>query len=151
METAKKIINIIYGVDIDEETRKRPVVDARRAYSKILRDAGYSFQYIASTLNKDHTSIVHYVKSIEPLLEYDSAFKKKFILVKQNFLEENKNLRINSKKDIYAIAISLEKKLIEITSKKEELKQYLDNCETDIQKEECINYCRTVILPLLDF
>ena len=95
METAKKIINIIYGVDIDEETRKRPVVDARRAYSKILRDAGYSFQYIASTLNKDHTSIVHYVKSIESLLEYDSAFEKKFILAKQNFLEENKNLRIN--------------------------------------------------------
>ncbi len=151
MESLKKIINIVYAVDIDESTRRRPVVDARRAYSKILRDAGYTFEYIAKTINKNHTSVVHYASSVDDLLKYDSVFEKKFILAKKNFLEEHKDLKLNSKKDIYAIAISLEKKLLEITSKKEEFEHILSECRSNKGRDKCIDYCQNVILPLLDY
>lgn len=150
MESLKKIINLIYFVDIDEDTRRRPVVDARRAYAKVLKDAGYTYEYIAKTINKNHTSIVHYTRSIESLLKYDSIFEKKFILAKKSFLEDHKNLKLNSREDIYAVAIDLEKKICEITSKKQELIKLLDNCENENGKDKLIDYCKNIILPLLD-
>lgn len=144
MESLKRIVNLVFFVDIDDKSRQRPIVDARRAYSRILRDTGCSYEYIGKTIGKNHASIVHYVASIDALLKYDSVFENKFILAKKSFLEENKNLTLNSRKDIYSVAISLEKKLFEIISKKEELKELLDD------KDKCVNYCRDVILPLLE-
>jgi hypothetical protein len=150
MESLKKIINLVYFVDIDEDTRRRPVVDARRAYSKILKDAGYTLDYIGQTIGKNHTSVLHYTNTVESLLKYDSVFENKFILAKKGFLENHKNLRTNSREDIYAIAIDLEKRLFEITSKKQELTELLDNCKNEKERNKLIDYCRNIILPLLD-
>lgn len=148
MNSLKNIINLVFFVDIDEHTRKRQVVDARRAYAKILRDAGFSYEFIGKTINKNHAAVIHYVKSIDSLLKYDTIFEKKFILAKKNFLEENKHLNLNSKEDIYAIAISLESKLNELISKRKKINDLLDKYEND--KKECVDFCREVILPLFD-
>jgi hypothetical protein len=78
------------------------------------------------------------------------VFENKFILAKKGFLENHKNLRTNSREDIYAIAIDLEKRLFEITSKKQELTELLDNCKNEKERNKLIDYCRNIILPLLD-
>ena len=86
MDSLKKIINEIFFVNINDKTRKRRIVDARRAYAKILRDVGFSYEHIGDSIGKDHATIIHYVKSIDDLLQYDSIFEKKFILAKKQFL-----------------------------------------------------------------
>jgi hypothetical protein len=150
MESLKKIINLVFAIDIDDTTRKRKIVDARKAYSKILRDAGYSFQYIGTSLGKDHSSVIHYINSIEGLLEYDSVFEKKFILAKKSFLKEHKHTIPNRKQDIYEVAINLEIKLDKILSKQKQIIEQLDNYEKENGESQSINYCRSVILPLFD-
>jgi hypothetical protein len=145
MDSLKKIINLVFFVDIEDSTRKRRVVDARRAYAKILKDAGFSYQHIGHTLNKDHSTIIHYVKSVDGLLKYDSVFEKKFILAKKNFLKENKHLMLNSKEDIYAIAISLENQLDKAKKVISEIIDYLDNHEG-----ECVDYCRKAMMSLFE-
>jgi hypothetical protein len=148
MDSLKNIINLVFFVDIEDRTRKRQIVDARRAYSKILRDSGFSYEFIGKSINKDHATIIHYVKSVDSLLKYDAIFEKKFILAKKNFLEENKHLMLNSKEDIYAIAISLENRLNELISKREKINELLDKYEKE--NKECVDFCREVILPLFD-
>lgn len=145
MESLKNIINLVFFVEIDDPTRKRRIVDARRAYSKILKDAGFSYQHIGYTLNKDHATIIHYVKSVDGLLKYDSIFEKKFILAKKKFLEENKHLMLHSKEDIYSIAISLENQLDKAKKVRNEIIDYLDNHEG-----ECIDYCRKAMMSLFE-
>lgn len=145
MESLKNIINLVFFVDIDDPTRKRRIVDARRAYSKILKDAGFSYQHIGHTLNKDHASIIHYVKSVDGLLKYDSIFEKKFILAKKKFLEENKHLMLHSKEDIYSIAISLENQLDKAKKIRNEIIDYLENHEG-----ECVDYCRKAMMSLFE-
>ena len=145
MESLKNIINLVFFVDIDDPTRKRRIVDARRAYSKILKDAGFSYQHIGYTLNKDHATIMHYVKSVDGLLQYDSIFEKKFILAKKKFLEENKHLMLHSKEDIYSIAISLENQLDKAKKVRNEIIDYLDNHEG-----ECVDYCRKAMMSLFE-
>lgn len=92
MDSLKKIVNNIFMADVDDASRIRKNVDARRAYSKILRDTGLSYHRIAKTISKDHSTIVHYCLSADYLCENDSLFKKKLLLVESEFLLEKKSL-----------------------------------------------------------
>ena len=150
MESLKQIVNLVFFVDIEDTTRRRRIVDARRAYAKILKDVGFSYQHIGHSLNKNHATIIHYVKSVDDLLKYDSAFEKKFMLAKKNFLKENKHLIHSSKEDIYTVAIGLENKLSEIISKKDQIISSLENYEKENGTNECIDYCKELMLSLFD-
>lgn len=154
MDSLKKIINEIFFVNINDKTRKRRIVDARRAYAKILRDVGFSYEHIGDSIGKDHATIIHYVKSIDDLLQYDSIFEKKFILSKKQFLLENKQLIPKSNDDIYTTAIKLGERIEEIIlEKKQMLNKFVDYLES-YEKENgitpSIEYCRKSILPLFD-
>ena len=150
MESLKKIINLVFFVDIEDTTRKRRIVDARRAYAKILKDAGFSYHYIGDSLNKNHATIIHYVKSVDDLLKYDSPFEKKFMLAKKNFLNENEHLILKSKEDIYTVAIVLEKKINKFISAKEKIIFSLEKYEKENGENECTNYCKELMLSLFD-
>ena len=63
VEIVRKIVEQVTGVNIFEKNRKRFVVEARAIYSTLLRDVGYSFPFIAETLGKDHTTIIHYMRN----------------------------------------------------------------------------------------
>ena len=155
MDSLKITIKEIFLADIEEKTRKRRVVDARRAYSKILRDVGFSYDYIGQTIGKDHASIIHYVKSISGLLQYDSTFEKKFILAKKHFLLENKHLISKSNDDIYTTAIKLGEKVEEMTLERQQMLtrfvDYLEGYEKENGTMPSVEYCRKNILPLFDY
>lgn len=150
MDSLKTIINLVFFVNIEDSTRKRKIVDARRAYSKILKDAGFSYQHIGESIKKDHATIIHYIKSIDVLLKYDSVFQKKFLLAKKNFLNENKQLKLHLTEDVYAVAINLENKFSEIIFKKTNVLQSLGDYEKENGQNECTDYCRKLILSLFD-
>lgn len=73
MEDLNKVIIDVIGVDIMNPKRTRDEVDARRVFAKILRDRGYSYQRIGDALNKNHSTIIHYIRNIDELLKYDKA------------------------------------------------------------------------------
>lgn len=154
MESLKKIINDIYLVDIDDSSRMRSIVDARRAYSKILRDFGYSYHHIGDSIGKDHASIIHYVKSIDGLLQYDPIFENRFILAKRQFILENKGLKPRSNDDIYTTVVKLGERLNEAILEREQILDrfvnYLEKYEKENRKMPNIEYCRSEILPLFD-
>jgi hypothetical protein len=155
MDSLKKIINEIFFVNIESSTRKRRTVDARRAYSRILKDVGFSYEHIADTIGKNHATIIHYVKSIDDLLQYDSVFEKRFILSKKQFLLENKQLLAQSNDDIYTTAIRLGDRLDEVILKKEQMLNtfvnYLESYEKENGTTPSVEYCRKNILPLFDY
>lgn len=149
MKSLKNIINIIFLVDIDEQSRQRKVVDARRAYARILKDAGFSFQHIGDTLGKNHATVIHYVKSVDDLIRFDSIFEKKFMLAKKKFLEENEHLKTTSKRDIYETAIGLENIIDDILSKTNQVYDLLKKYEEDNDKEHLQN-CKEILSSLID-
>jgi hypothetical protein len=74
----KRIIKHLFGVNIDVNTRKRAFVDARRVYSKILRDIGFSYASIGFTLKKDHATIIHYLRNIDHIFVQDKLLFDKY-------------------------------------------------------------------------
>lgn len=154
MESLKQIVNEVFLVDIDSNGRQRSIVDARKVYSKILRDLGYSYQFIADTINKNHCAIIHYVKNIENLLEFDAVFTKRYNMCKKKFLIENREIIMRSNDNIHLQAITLSEKLEQaILDKQEVLQKFINQLEI-YQKEyesmPTIEYCKEVILPLFD-
>lgn len=45
--------------------RNKPLVDARKWISREMRAAGYSYPQIAHALNRDHTTILYYLRKGE--------------------------------------------------------------------------------------
>ena len=100
MKELIKIVNEVFLVDLTLNNRKRETVDARKVYSKILRDSEYSYEFIGKTINKDHATIIHYIKNIDHLLSYDQALIDKYIVCKNIFTGEPVSKQVKKDVDI---------------------------------------------------
>jgi hypothetical protein len=87
-EKVKNIVQLVTGSNIFERNRKRGVVEARMLYGILLYELGYTFKGIGRTINKDHTTIIHYTRSIKDLIETDNNIAKKYLKCKKMLLLE---------------------------------------------------------------
>jgi hypothetical protein len=156
IDELKRIVNDIFLVDLEVKNRKRNVVDARKVYSKILRDNGYSYDLIGETLGKDHATIIHYIKNVEYILSYDKMLIDKYIACKSVFVKTRKSIKEQIKKDvdIYVTVIRLASELQDaVSSKKKVLNNFVDYIE-EYEKRNgflpSIYDYRHTILPLFN-
>ena len=118
-EFLKNVVNKIFEVDIMNGSRKRNIVNARLVYAKILREHGQQLTAIGKSLNRDHTTVIHYLKNAETFMKHDSALNEKFIMARDVFYSEN-NFSLE-----YSTEEDLRGKIVELTDKLEkfELKE----------------------------
>lgn len=154
----REIINSTFNVDISSPNRKREVIDARKIYSKILRDRGYGYEVIGKSLNKDHATIIHYMSSIDFLLTYDRIMTDKYMLCKDIFLKDLEDFPIKKRrikdKDIFMTVARLN---VELQEAKAESKQILTKFVDYIEEYEeekgyfpSTRVLRNIILPLFN-
>lgn len=118
--------NILYGIvakvfedDILHGRRYRNVIDARKVYSYILRENGYTYSQIARFMLKNHATVMHHCKDAPYLLECDAELKEKYLLCKSRYLESIGNAN-------YIREDASNKKLITIISEKDMMIQALE-------------------------
>ena len=118
--------NILYGIvaevfedDILHGRRYRNVIDARKVYSYILRENGYTYSQIARFMLKNHATVMHHCKDAPYLLECDVELKEKYLLCKSRYLESIGNAN-------YIREDVSNKKLITIISEKDMIIQALE-------------------------
>jgi hypothetical protein len=156
IDELKKIVNDVFLVDLEVNNRKRGVVDARKVYSKILRDSGYSYDLIGETLGKNHATIIHYVKNIEHILSYDRIVRDRYVACKNVFVKKRKSISEQTKKDadIYVTVVRLTNELQEAVAIKEKLLNEFFNFTEQYEKKTGrlpSSYdCREHILPLFN-
>lgn len=129
----KEIVSNVFAVDFSGSSRNRELVDARRVFSKVLRDRGYTFEYIAKSIGRNHATVIHYMKSIESIIAYDKGIRDKYINCKNLFLENKGPLVIESRKkdiDMFVTIIRLNQELQDcVKEKKEILSKFVDYIE----------------------
>lgn len=79
------LLNEEFRVDIIKNTRTRPHVDGRKVYARILKDKGWSLQKIGNSINKHHSTIIHYLKDVEWLIENDASVRDIYMNVSLSF------------------------------------------------------------------
>ena len=95
LESITEAIKYVTNIDIlNEKSRHRDVVDARKMYGYIAKNYTLlTYQAIGDYIGKDHATIMHYNKETKALCETDKSFKRKLDIVlkilkkgkKQNF------------------------------------------------------------------
>jgi len=82
-ELVRKSVEMVMGVDIFTKNRKRMVVESRMMYGLIMRELGYSLNQIGDYLKKDHTTIIHYQKTMNNLIDTDVNVLKTYLRCKE--------------------------------------------------------------------
>ena len=93
-QMGRNVLDIImeeYSIeDIKEVSRQRDLVDARKIYTRYLRDEKTrTFQQIGDILGKDHSSAVYMYKQSKWLIEYDKKAKYVWGLINGTVEKEN--------------------------------------------------------------
>jgi hypothetical protein len=86
--------NILYGIvtkvfedDILHGRRYRNVVDARKVYSYIMHQEGYTYSEIGRFMLKNHATILHHCNDAPHILKFDHELKEKYLLCRSRYLE----------------------------------------------------------------
>jgi len=99
MNSLKEIISDTTSINIMDKNRFRQVVDARIVFSKIIRERGYTFSSIARYLNKDHTTIIHYICECNSLIQTNDKIMETYLICRDKFLQDKDALLTYTDKD----------------------------------------------------
>ena len=132
VDVVRNIVEMVTGVSILAKNRKRFVVEARMIYSTLLREAGYSLPFIAETLKKDHTTIIHYIQSLKDLKETDIHMMRKYLRCRELFLSEKQPVNLVDDCDKLRLEIEIVKAENYLLS--EELNQFKIADENRLRK-----------------
>lgn len=120
-EEIKKTACSVTGISLEElesQSRKRYIVDARRMVFSIAKDyLGMKISHIAFKVNMNHASIIHHLKQHKDLITYDIYYKDRFDklldLYKLNITYVNTDELIEEIKELKAENLRIETELIQ--------------------------------------
>ena len=81
----KTIVNDEFCVDVDDKSRSRDIVSAKKAFSLVLREYKQPFSRIGRFLDKNHSTIVHYMDNIDHEIKTDVEFRERLKRVGDRF------------------------------------------------------------------
>jgi DNA-binding transcriptional MerR regulator len=120
IESVKRVVEMVMGIDIFTKNRKRYVVESRMVFSTILRDMGYSLKEIGRILKKDHTTIIHYERKLKALLDVDKSLLKKYLKCRELLTLKEQPVNLLSQTDLVGEVYRLNN-LVEILEKEKEI------------------------------
>jgi hypothetical protein len=122
MDVLKTILNEAFGVEITKRTNKREAVNARKIFSKILSERGYTRSEVGRYLKKDHSTIVHYMYDVDDMIKYTDGMAEKYVTSKNAFLNAVDKTTSEESKEV----VSLKMRIDELLLDREKLKQKVD-------------------------
>lgn len=124
MDILRTIIKDVIGAEIVKRTNKRESVDARRIFSKILSDRGYTRSEIAKYLKKDHSSIVHYMADVDDMITYIPNFADQYMACKNYFINSVENTSDEDNKFILSLKLRIDELLVDKEEMRERLQKH---------------------------
>lgn len=142
----KKVIQEITGVDINEVSRKREIIEARAVYYKILKqiDKKKSLKSIGASVGKDHATVLHSLNNYDMFEQFNPTLKlfRKQILQRLNYASAEQILDI-SKNELIDI---LQLDIMKLTDEIENLQQTITNLQKPRNKYKIVNNIETLLL-----
>ena len=142
----KKVIQEITGVDINEVSRKREIIEARAVYYKILKqiDKKKSLKSIGSSVGKDHATVLHSLKNYDMFEQFNPTLKlfRKQILQRLNYASPEQILDMSKEE----LIDSLQLDIMKLTDEIENLQQTITNLQKPRNKYKIVNNIETLLL-----
>ena len=99
-DTIKQIVESYFEISISRNTRKRQYVEARAIYFKLCRIfTQLSLEQIGKSVNRDHASVLHGVKSINTWVQVDKRMNNNMRILKNKIvnyqIEKDETVELN--------------------------------------------------------
>jgi len=99
-ETIKEIVQSYFEINISRTTRKRQYVEARAIYFKLCREfTQLSLEQIGKSVNRDHASVLHGVKSINTWVQVDKRMNNSMRILRNQIInyqiEKDETVELN--------------------------------------------------------
>tara|TARA_R110002126_G_scaffold276986_1_gene422753 strand:+ start:53 stop:508 length:456 start_codon:yes stop_codon:yes gene_type:complete len=129
-ETIKEIVENYFEISISRNTRKRQYVEARAIYFKLCREfTQLSLEQIGKSVNRDHASVLHGVRSINTWVQVDKRMKNSMHILKNKIInyqiEKDETVELNE---------SIVLKYIQLKEQVKELQEINKNLSTDLNE-----------------
>ena len=130
LRLVRKIVNNYFEININNKSRKRDFVDARRFYYHLSREfvQNATLEKIGSLVNRDHASVNFGIKTLNSFLEYDKNTQNNYLTLKQICLS-----KLDELANPYEKYLSKEDKL------QHSVMEYLSFQHPDIYAIHCAN------------
>jgi hypothetical protein len=142
----KKVIQEITGVDINEVSRKREIIEARAVYYKILKqiDKKKSLKSIGASVGKDHATVLHSLKNYDMFEQFNPTLKlfRKQIMQRLNYASSEQVLDMSKDELINSLQLDIMKLTDEIAN----LQQTITNLQKPRNKYKIVNNIETLLL-----
>lgn len=142
----KKVIQEITGVDINEVSRKREIIEARAVYYKILKqiDKKKSLKSIGASVGKDHATVLHSLNNYDMFEQFNPTLKlfRKQILQRLNYASPEQILDMSKEELINSLQIDVMKLTDEIAN----LQETITNLQKPRNKYKIVNNIETLLL-----
>jgi hypothetical protein len=142
----KKVIQEITGVDINEVSRKREIIEARAVYYKILKqiDKKKSLKSIGASVGKDHATVLHSLNNYDMFEQFNPTLKlfRKQILQRLNYVKPEDILDISKDEYIQSLQIDIMKLTDEIAN----LQETITNLQKPRNKYKIVNNIEILLL-----
>ena len=142
----KKVIKEITGVDINEVSRKREIIEARAVYYKILKqiDKKKSLQSIANTVGKNHATVLHSLNNYDMFEQFNPTLKlfRKQILQRLNYVTQEQVLDMSKEELIDNLQIDI----IKLNDEIEKLQETITKLKAPRNNYNIITNIETLLL-----
>lgn len=125
MDVLRTIVNEKFNVEITKRTNKRDAVTARKIFSKILIDKGYTRSEVGKYLKKDHSSIVYYMNDVHWLIKYSPEIEEMYLQCKEDFSNVTGSTKDEERKSVVSLKVRIDELLLE----REQLEQKINRYE----------------------
>ena len=90
----KILISDELSVNIERNTRERPVVEARAMYFTILKhNTNLTLKTIGETVGRDHATVLYAIRNFPAWLDQNPYLKKSYDVILEKVQEEYKRLK----------------------------------------------------------
>ena len=142
----KKVIQEITGVDINEVSRKREIIEARAVYYKILKqiDKKKSLKSIGASVGKDHATVLHSLNNYDMFEQFNPTLKlfRKQILQRLNYASTEQILDMSKDELINSLQIDIMK----LTDEIENLQQTITNLQKPRNNYNIVNNIQQLLI-----
>lgn len=93
LQIIKTIVENYFGYPLNQKSRMRHIVDARRIYYRLCREfTNRSLFIIGKTMDRDHATALHGVRSCIDLCRTDKDFNNKYLIL----FKKVQDMRLNN-------------------------------------------------------
>ena len=138
-EQIKKLVIENTGIDIDNPVRKRPFVEARAIYYKLLREYTLlSLVEIGDYVKKNHATVIHGLKNLDSWCKSDINLKNRYLNIRTglDILKENIELENADIEKIVDKYIKLKQKASKLIESNKELLEQVKNITNKYNERE---------------